>query len=264
MSADVVEDMPEADYHAHPALSQSLAKLLLPPSTPAHFQWRRDNPQLPRDVFDFGHAAHELVLGKGAGIVVIDAKDWRTKAAQEKRDAARAEGKAPMLTADFDRVQAMAAAIHAHPTALALLQGQTEQSVFWQHDNIPLRCRMDSVPNLGTPIIVDYKTTTDASPTGFAKSVIDYGYDLQAAWYLAAANEIGLEGADFVFIAQEKEPPHLVGVYVLDDEALDRGRDLMRRALDTYRDCTDTGQWPGYPTDIQTLTLPNRALKESA
>ncbi len=71
-----VYDIPEGAYFADPALSCSGAKLLLPPSCPALFRYRQDHPE-HKDVFDFGSAAHKMVLGAGPPIALVDAPDWR-------------------------------------------------------------------------------------------------------------------------------------------------------------------------------------------
>ena len=88
--------MPEDAYHADPApggsLSASGAKLLLPPSCPALYQCAGLGRRPPKAEFDYGTAAHMYVLGAGPVIVLIDAPDWRTKAAQDAREEARAQG----------------------------------------------------------------------------------------------------------------------------------------------------------------------------
>jgi hypothetical protein len=43
--------------------------------------------------FDFGHAAHKLVLGAGPEIVVVDAERWDTKAIKEEVAAIHAAGR---------------------------------------------------------------------------------------------------------------------------------------------------------------------------
>lgn len=268
--------MDEAEYHAHPALSQSLAKLLLPPSVPAKFKWARDNPRPPKKAFDLGHGAHKLVLGVGAPLVVVqttakdgtqsDAPDMRTKAAQEHAKEIREGGGVPLLRKDFETVQAMAGALRSNPVAMALLSnGAAEQSAFWTDERgVERRSRFDYIPDLSIPVITDYKSTTDASPKAFGKSVYNFCYDLQDAWYREAAEAIGLGEVAFAFVAQETEPPYLSAVYELDTEAQEVGRRKVSRALDTYVDCMESGVWPGYPTDIQPLSLPRWATREDA
>nr|WP_246232796.1 PD-(D/E)XK nuclease-like domain-containing protein [Nakamurella aerolata] len=266
--------MPEPEYHAHPALSQSLAKLLLPPSVPAKFLWARENPAPPKKEFDFGHAAHALVLGEGMGVEILqvtakdgsrtDAENRRAKSTQEHEAAAREAGNIPLLRSEAGRVEAMADAIKRHPVASVLLSsGAAEQSVFWTDERgVDRRARFDHVPDLAVPAVTDYKTTTDASPGAFAKSVAGYRYHFQAAWYVEAAAAAELGHVEFALIAQEKEPPYLVGVYQPSVRAIERGRDLVARALDIYQQCTETGVWPGYSPDIEPLDLPEWAYRE--
>jgi hypothetical protein len=44
---------------------------------------------------------------------------------------------------------------------------------------------------------------------------------------------------------------------------MDEGRRLMRRAIDTYQQCMETGAWPGYGDDITLIGLPPWALEET-
>ena len=136
-----VYDLSEHAYHADPvpegSLSVSGAKRLLPPSCPARFAWERRHERAERRVFDLGHAAHRLVLGAGAELMVVDAENWRTRAAQQARDAAYAAGTTPLLRHEYDAVQAMATALRDHPVAGRLFtagRGRPEQSLFWQDE----------------------------------------------------------------------------------------------------------------------------------
>lgn len=251
-----VYDIPEADYFgATEALSCSGAKLLLPPSCPARFFYRQDHAEYKRH-FDFGTAAHRLVLGQGADFVVIDADSYRTKAAQQARDEAQAAGAAPLLNHEYEQVLAMAAALRAHPLAGFLFDpydGMPEQSLFWEHERTgtPLRARLDWLPDMSTgrPFITDYKTADSAEPGKFRKAAADYGYHQQHAWYTGGAAALfGVEAA-FIFVVQEKKPPYLVSVVELHPEAVRIGRARNERAIDTYRTCIKNGDWPGYTDD---------------
>lgn len=256
--------MPEHEYHAHPALSHSGARLLL--DCPARYVWRRDNPE-HSDAFDFGKAAHRSVLGTGPTIVAVDADSWRTKAAQDARDEARTAGHVPLLAADVERIEAMRVALLAHPIVGRLFTGGTpEASMFWHDETgILLRARPDYLPAAGTgrrDIIPDYKTCKAADAGSFGRSCAAYGYHQQAAWYLDGWRALTGRDAAFVFVAQEKEPPYLVAVHELDTEAVDIGRARNRRAIDIYRQCCETGIWPGYPDEVQTVRLPRWAVIE--
>lgn len=263
-----VYDMPEDAYHADPvpggSLSASGAKLLLPPSCPARYQYDRLYGEPPKKAFEHGAAAHSLVLGAGPELVIVDAPDWRTKAAKEARDSARFDGRIPLLPADYSQVQAMAAAIREHPLASALLdpdRGDAEQSLFWTDDETGIwrRARLDwlPAPRPGRRMVVpDYKTADRADRESIRKAVASYGYHLQAAQYTRGVTALGLDDDPaFVFIFQEKNPPYLVNVVQLDDDAMQAGRDRMRLACEMFRDCTESGIWPGYESEFGELPV---------
>lgn len=263
----VVWDMDEALYHSGPTPTESLsvsnAKRLLPPYSPARYRHDRDHGRRPSAAFDFGHAAHALVLGVGGTIVPIDARDWRTKAAQEARDAARAAGQIPMLAADLDEARAMADAVRTHKVAGPLFDaGRPEVSLFGVDDatGVWLRGRVDwiAATNDAEAVFVDYKTTTSADRSEFNRSVERYGYAMQAAWYLDLAAQLDdLPNVErFVFVAQEKEAPYLPNVFELDADWLAIGRALNRQAIDLFAACLASGRWPGYSDDVTVLAPP--------
>jgi hypothetical protein len=266
--------VPEDIYHTdRSSLSQSGAKLLLPPSTPARFRWVMDNPPAPKPVFTFGQLAHKLVLGKGAVIAEIDAPDYRTKAAQEQRDAAYEAGEIPALTHELAKAREMYRAVQKHPVAgrIFLLEGKPEVSMYTDDPDtgVRLRGRADWLTNgqmidIGDRlVIVDFKTSITARPEDFARSVANYSYHLQAAWYLDLAKRLGLcTSPVFLFVVVEKLAPHLVSVIELDSEAIAQGRRLRRKAIDTYQDCMTSGKWPGYSDEIVPIALPLWAVDE--
>jgi hypothetical protein len=269
----VYDGLDEAAYHADPvpggSLSASGAKLLLPPSCPALYAWRRDHPKVSAE-FDFGTAAHKFVLGTGPAITVIDALDWRTKAAQEARKEARAKGIVPLLVSEFSEIADMARAIEHHPVAGQLFRpdrGIAEQSLFWRDADYGIwrRARLDWILNPrsigGRFVIADYKTTTDASPAAVRKTVANLNYHMQAAWYTDALEQFYDLGPAFLFVFQEKTPPYLITIAELDNDAIRAGRARNRDACEIWRDCTQAGVWPGYTDDIELITLPPWAAR---
>lgn len=250
-----VHTMAEADYFAATwALSASGAKAIL--DCPARFRWQQDHP-VYKDEFDYGSAAHKLVLGTGPPIAVIDAADWRTSAAKAARDQARADGAIPLLTGKLSQVQAMADVLRADPLASALFDpaaGLPEQSIFWQdgETGVHRRARLDWLPEPrgARLVIADYKTTTDASPDGISRSVGNWAYHIQHAWYCDAVTAAGLDDDPaFVFVFQETEAPYLINIVQLDAGAAQSGRIACRAAIERFRDCTAAGVWPGYMPD---------------
>lgn len=264
----VYDGIPDHVYHADPvpggSLSSTGARRLLPPSCPALYRWWADHGQPPKRAFDFGRAAHHLVLGIGAPITAVDADDWRGKAAREARDAAYAAGETPVLAAEYAAIEAMADAIRGHPFAGRLFSGEgtPEQSMFWVDPEFGVwrRARVDWFPKWSGKdrlLVPDYKTCVSAEPDACSRAMHSYGYHIQAPYYLDAVRALDLaDDAVFLFVFQEKTPPYLVTVVEPDPVAMDIGRRRIREALDVYTRCRDTGQWPPYSNDVVQLPLP--------
>jgi len=256
------EDIPDADYFAHPALSQSQLKDIL--ANPARYQYNITHPRPPRDEFDLGHVFHALTLGTPLEVAVIDAPDWRSKTARDERDAARAEGKVPLLGSDMAKVQAMRDAALAHPLAGAMLgaPGSPEVTAVWQGENdLMYRGRFDKLTAKadGTPVVVDLKSAATADPGEFTRSVTKFGYDLQDAHYRLGHAALTGEVPEFYFIAVEKVEPYFVGVHTLDEAFQDRGTRLRNEAIEKYLTCRESGIWPAYGDHVNVLTPPRWA-----
>jgi hypothetical protein len=269
-----VYDLDEASYHGDPvvggSLSHSGARRLLAPSCPAKFDHERRNGRAEKPEFDFGKAAHHEVLGAGADLCVIDAPDWRTKAAREQRDEAYAEGRTPLLVDEYEVVRRMAAALRAHPFASALFDaeiGRPERSLFGRDEQtgVMLRARFDYLdndadqPDGGRLLIPDYKTARSADTASVERALHEYGYASGGAWYGDLAKRLGLcERYAFLLVVQEKAAPFLVNVVDVSQMALTIGRYRNRQAVDLYARCVEAGRWPGYEGFDQ--TIPNVSL----
>ncbi|NUP24140.1 MAG: hypothetical protein HOZ81_50410 [Streptomyces sp.] len=264
-----IYDITNDRYHADPvpggSLSSTGARKLLAPSCPALFRHEQLHGRPPKRVFDFGTAAHGLVLGSGPELVKIEADNYRTKAAQEAATEARFRGAVPLLPAEYRQVQEMAAALRQHPVAAALFNpdhGQPEKSLFWadRATGVWRRARLDWLPDQrsGRLIIPDYKTTVSAEPEAIARSVLNYGYHQQDPWYVDAVRALGLgdESTAFVFVFQEKSAPYLVTVVQLDQATRRIGRQRNRKAIALYRDCLAADRWPGYSDQVEIVSLP--------
>lgn len=261
IEAGPIYDLPEDDYHARAELSASMAKVLIQPGGPAKLRHQLDTPRVEKKAFDFGHAAHQLVLGTGAPIREIPASILASNGAVSTQAAkafvaeARAEGAVPLKPAEVAQVEAMAAALEANRDAVAALRmdgARCEVSALATDPatGAGLRCRFDVVATAG---VTDYKTAVNAEPGRFARrTMLDLGYHVQAAHYLDMARTLGLvaEDAVFRFVAQEKTEPYLVAVVTVSDAYLALGRRDMRRAIDLWVECNATGAWPGYPPSI--------------
>ena len=138
----------------------------------------------------------------------------------------------------------------ANPDTRALLEmeADNELTLVWTDKETGVECkgRLDRYAH-EVRLPIDFKTTKDASQDGFKKSVRDYGYHIQAGFYMSGIKEVFGEDANgFAFPLVEKEPPYLTNVCALSDDALEAGDYIFRRNIRHYADCLDKGHFPGY------------------
>lgn len=173
-------------------------------------------------------------------------------------------GQRLVLTPDqWEQLHNMRAAVFAHPVASKLMQmeGKAEQSVYWTDKETGelCRCRPDWWPG---NLCVDLKTTDDASPLGFAKSIANYGYDTQDAFYTDGLEAVGKPVRALLFLAVEKTAHVVEGqsfgvaVYQLDEASRALGRAKYRADLNLFAQCVKSGKWPNYGDAIQPISLP--------
>ena len=266
----IYTDLSHDDYHAHPALSSTGARLLTDPSCPALFRHAMDNPQQREttEALEVGQAFHTLAFGVGPEVVTIPAEILAsngaasTKAAREFVAEARADGRIPLKAEKLAEVRAMVAVLRADPIfTAATATGNPEVSLFWtDFYGVECRARLDWLPTPGKRrlIVPDLKSARSAHPRTFARTAaVDHGYAQQADWYLRGLRALGIaDNPAFVFFPQEKTPPYLVQPIQLDGEAMRVGEILNDRALETYAKCVETDRWPGYHDGVALVSLP--------
>lgn len=265
----LVPDMPSADYHAIPALGSSGLRQLA--RSPRHYFGQYLDPRRPirepTPAMRAGTLAHCALLEPHAVgdryIQKSEGLDGRTK--DGKAWLASVPPGIECVTAEqWQTAMRQADAIRALPEIAALLEsGAAEQSAFWLDEATGVHCKVrpDWVSPAGEGVIlVDLKTTQDASPGGFPRSIANYGYHLQEAWYSEGyARASGKPVLGFVFVCVEADFPHAACAFMLDDESRSKARSECRRLLDLYAECSSKDEWPGYPDTIQLLSLPSWA-----
>lgn len=258
--------MPAPDYHAVRALSKSSAEALL--RSPAHFYCAAETEPTPAMMF--GTLVHAMVLEPGTENRIAAVRpqwDARTKDGKALRDSWLAEnhGKMAFTGEDWQRAKDCASAILAHPAARLLLDGgRAEVSIFWDDERtgVPCKCRPDYLRD--DLVIVDIKTTADASPEAFARTCARLNYHAGHAHYSAGVQAMyGEAPRSFILVAAEPEPPFGVAVYELDAEAVEAGARIMARAADAWRTATDKGWHTCYPQTINPLRLPAWATRQT-
>lgn len=264
-------DMDNATYHATRGLSKSGLALLR--ECPAKYHWRYilGNQQEETKAMLIGSALHCLVLEPHVftNLFAVSPKfDGRTKdgKAGKAQFASEHAGKSIINEEEFALLDAMAAAVHSHPAASYLLGlgGICEESFFWREEytgaSVLCKCR----PDLRIPskrILVDLKKTAKgAGPESFARTMLNMTYHLQAGHYLEGVSIVTGERYDeFIFIAVEEEPPHLVAVYQLDRDSVEMGKREAQAMVRIYARCMQEDYWPGYGEHIQPINLPRWA-----
>lgn len=259
--------MDNTAYHAHPAVSKSHLDLIA--RSPLHYWARYLDPDRitpePSAQMRLGTALHTHVLELSRWdeeIAVAPAINRLTKAGKEEWAAfvANAAGRTVITADDAAQVMAMGRAVMRHPAAAMLLgmPGKAETTHMWTDaaTGLECKCRPDWLTDDGS-IVVDLKTTKEASLRGFKQSVANYRYHVQAAWYLHGLEQsTGKRPDQFIFICVESTAPYAVAVYAADTEMIERGHDQAMRDLAKLTVCKAADHWPSYSDQIETISLP--------
>lgn len=255
-----IANLPNASYHISPGISKSgLDKIA---QSPMHYK-EYIRAKLAGESEDskalrVGSAVHSLILEP-------EKEDFiRVKSRLTKEGKAIIEANPDKLILSDDEyllVDAIADSVGCHPFASKILEadGETETSFYWQHElGMLCKCRPDYLRFDG--LIVDIKTTEDASPEGFARSSEKYRYYVQTAFYRQGIEAVtGMKVEGFVFIAVEKSPPYAVACYLADQDMIAAGDYEVNRCLNIYKNCLEKDEWPGYPQELIPLSRPRWA-----
>lgn len=270
-----IYEMTNADYHADPwpvpSLSASIATTLLTLSP--HHAWH-EHPRLNPDFepeenkdFDFGAAAHALVVEGEDRMVVVPFDSWRKKEAQEMRDQARACGQHPILTADYDKIFKMREVALAKLAACPDLAGigvgdlLPERSILWAEGETRLRARPDWMTEK-RDLFIDYKTTkASAHPDSWARTMAGLSGDLQAGFCLRGSEALGgPQDAKWIWLVQETSEPFACALVGLSPAYRAFAEERVESAIGTWRDCLARDRWPAYPARIAWIDPPAYAI----
>lgn len=149
---------------------------------------------------------------------------------------------------------AMREKIHSSKQAIQLLNGgRIEHSLFWddKESGLLLKARPDI---LHENMIIDLKTTSDASPRAFQYDIVKYGYHIQFAMMRDAVE--ALEGRrinNFINIVIETKYPYRMGIYIMDGFAVDEGEIQYKQICLEIKESLITNTFEDY--GIQTIGL---------
>ncbi len=233
--------------------------------SPAHYRaWLDGTRSETSAALEFGRAMHCAILEPERFaeqyVVEPDFGDCRKTANKAARDAWRLEHAGAVTIEDeqMTSIRGIVSSLKSHELASKLLAGgESEVTLSWedQATRLPCKGRVDYfIRDLG--IAVDVKSTEDASPEAFRRSIARYGYHRQDAFYRGGFRALGVPLKHFAFVVVEKSAPFATAVYMLDAEAVASGEQSVARNMITLAGCVRRDEWPGYPTEIQTLSLP--------
>jgi len=209
-----------------------------------------------RNALDFGNVFHTYILERqefDRRYLVIEKCDLRTKAGKEEMERLRAtaNGRELVCSESFQDVINMERAINNSTSASGLISGGLyEKSLFWIDKDTGILCKVR--PDIWhNNFVGDLKTTTNAGFDEFSRSVYNFGYHIQAAMIHEALYALkGINMMNFVFVAIEKDAPHGLAVYRLNENAIRKGIEIFKKTLFEIKQCMDDDKWPSYPDAV--------------
>ncbi len=252
------------DYHSSSGVSRS--QLMRLKISPLHFWYFNLNPmaieKADTKALIFGSAFHTYILEPDdfdARYLVATKPSGTGMKAEKARILKEAGNKIVLWGDEYDNLVLMGDAIRANPQMKPLLEQKllVEQAIYWNEPETGLlvKCKPDGI---GENMVIDVKTTKDASFYKFRSDAYLKGYHIQAAMIKEAMKIVfDIDLSVFMLLAHEKVPPFVNVPYPLADEFLERGMNDYKELMRKLAECTEKNQWPGYEPDL--LTLPNYA-----
>lgn len=260
---------PAEVYHSTRAIN-SHGLITIANRSPLHYytQYIVGEKKEPTPAMKFGSTVHTALLEPEKfkqRMVLSPECGKRSKADKLEWEAFNASLSLDAIVINSDEMKAIEGMLNSlmdHKIASGLLKdGIAEHSGYFEIDGLLCKIRPDYLRSDG--VVIDLKTTMDASREAFSRQIANLHYFTQAAWYADGSSTIlGKEIDTCIFIAVEKDPPYACAVYVTDPTVVEKGRFHWRKAFDIYKQCMKTNHWPGYQTEAQNISLPYWAMWE--
>lgn len=267
MKPGIYPNLPNAEYHKAEGLSSTDIKALR--HSGLHYQAYLKDEIEQSGQMRLGSLVHCLILTPDKLKDDVHVGNYNTRRGKDFEAACRDGGdKLICNQEELDRASEIADAFRAqaidHPffngERFKLLEGYKEHSIFVDcpETGLLLKARPDVLTTTG--VITDIKTTDDASPDGFQKSIAKFGYHISAAHYIDVVSKAQIEGiapvTEFCFVAIETSPPYAMATYFLSVDALQAGAEEIQIAIENYKKGKQSGVWEGYKKDLVEIGLP--------
>jgi hypothetical protein len=237
-----------------------------------------DPPSLPQkesDAFAMGHAVHCIALEPekfDERFAAAPKIDRRTKEGKLQALIFEQNNKGKIVIDEQDYADAIACvqALNNHAEFATIMAQPKRVEVPFEFDLFGHRfkAKPDAIID-SMKLIVDIKTTDDASPHKWQWSAVDYGYHRQAYIYQQAVQLETNEWYRFVFAVVEKPKPSTRGIpptvalYELDPDTVRMGLEDSAGLVLQYESRLETNNWQQpYSSGIVPLRLPKRRVYE--
>lgn len=237
--------------------------------SPAHAKHSKENPKPPTPALKYGHGLHALALEPGtfkSKYIVAPGCNKTTKSGKDiwNHFLKGVNGREVIAAKDYISMLELDNAMKSQRIHRYIEQGKAEISIVWKDKRTGLMCkaRPDYVHERHA-IIINLKSTMDASKGRFSRDIFKYGYYQGASFYCDGWRTLTDNMPAYVFLAYEKNPPYLIVAYELAAKDIIAGRLAYRKGLKTYKECLKKNSWPGYPDEVQMISMPEWALKQS-
>lgn len=235
-------------YLMHPGISSSSIRAFL--KCPAKMA---SKSKIRTPAMIVGSAVHAMVEGIfNEAFAVAPSLDRRTKdgkVAFAEFQTANA-GKDILTAEQYEAVEGMALRVLDRLDGrFGFANRESEPSLFWTDAESGLKCkaRPDLIIDGIDPIVVELKTTTDASPDAWFYKVRSMDYTIQAIHHRAGLEAVRGERMQYIWVVVETEPPYATAMYVL-QEGVRYQADLIRYrdALHRIKQCINDRHYPEY------------------
>ncbi len=280
MKGGIYEGLSFEDYKAIDAFNQSGCLELF--KCPAKY-WDNRNKQKTTKSMDFGSLVHISLLEPHLLEEKVKVMPDLTQGILTKK------GKLSLTPKNSDEYRARVAKFHADNPNLLIVgneelqklikardnlsdypeiqwffkeKGKEELTLVWECPDTGIMCkaRIDKAlfnANKKAYYLIDIKTAYDADPSTFSYEIGKFGYHVQSGHYLDGAEILKLAAPDceFVHVVLENQGLHLPAAYQLDDDDIELGRLLVKRAKQIYARCKEKNNFPAYPDGIRPISL---------
>lgn len=287
----LVTDMPNEHYHNYKGISVSGLKQVM--QSPAHYAYSEPKEQTPEMIL--GTAIHCAILEPERYVKdYMLLEECKNKQQPQYKAAVKAMGEnlifkmigndsaskidpeelkemisslgkqLVLIPKDWQKVSGQVSAVQRNLTAMSHLgSGWPELSGFVEcpDTGVIRRIRFDWLTC--DLISLDLKKCQDARKEAFDKSIFNYGYHIQAAFYNDTFALIaGQPLKAFKYLAIEEKAPHGVRVRPCDDVSMHIGRQEYKPALELYAKCEDSDNWPAYEDAEEESGIPTWAVNQ--